>query len=79
MRRTGLLVVVLLTLLASSASAVVINRVTVGTSATLIFTAPLAGNSRVLVRNPSAVSVYVGPTGVTAAMVQSANGRSGST
>lgn len=67
MRNRVLLVVVLLALLASSASAVVINRIVVGTTATLIFTAPLAGNSRVLIRNPSAVSVYVGPSGVTTA------------
>lgn len=64
MRSKVLLIVVLLALMASSASAVVINRVTVATTATLIYTAPLAGNSRVLVRNPSAVSVYVGPAGV---------------
>lgn len=64
MRSRVLLIVGLLALLASSASAVNVNRVTIATTATLIYTAPLAGNSRVLVRNPSAVSVYVGPAGV---------------
>lgn len=67
MRTRVWLIVALLALLASSASAVAINRVTVATTATLIYTAPLAGNSRVLIRNPSAVSVYVGPSGVTTA------------
>jgi hypothetical protein len=65
--RIVLLVVVFVALLASAASAVAINRITVGTSATLIFTAPPAGVARVLIRNPGAVSVYVGPAGVTTA------------
>lgn len=67
MRNRIVFVVVLLALLASSASALVTGRVTVATTATLIFTAPLAGNSRVLIRNPTAVSVYVGGSGVTTA------------
>lgn len=66
MRRIAF-VVVLLALLASSASAVAVSRITVGTSATLIYTAPLAGVARILIRNPSTVSVYVGPVGVTTA------------
>lgn len=61
------LVVVFLSLLVREARAVAISRVTVGTSATLIFTAPPAGVARILIRNPSTVSVYVGPAGVTTA------------
>lgn len=65
MRKIGLIGLVLLALLAAPASAVGIARITVATTATLIYTAPLSGTGRVLVRNPSTVSVYVGPAGVT--------------
>jgi len=50
-------------LLAAPAAAVVINRVTVATTETLIYTAPVGG-ATVIVRNPGTVSVYLGPTGV---------------
>jgi hypothetical protein len=73
--RLRLLFVVLLTCLALVVPirAVTTGRVTVTTSATLLYTAPTSGvcpNSpacRVLVRNPSTVSVYVGDSGVTTA------------
>lgn len=42
------------------------QRITVATTATLIWTAP-AGSGRILVRNPSTVSVYVGGSAVTTA------------
>lgn len=53
--------------------AVTTARVTVATTATLLYTAPSSGvcpaspACRVLVRNPSTVSVYVGDSGVTTA------------
>lgn len=52
---------------ATSASAITYARVTVSTSATLLYTAPTSGAGRVLVRNPSAVSLYVGDINVTTA------------
>lgn len=66
-RKIAILFVVVLVMLGSSASAVTAPRVTVATTATLIYTAPLAGMGRVLIRNPGAVSVYVGPSTVTTA------------
>lgn len=63
------LLALLFGLAATPVSAVVrYARVTVTTSATLIYTAPAAGaRGRVLVRNPSSVSVYVGDASVTTA------------
>jgi len=66
-RKIAILVVAVMVLIGSRADAVLAPRVTVATTATLIFTAPLAGVSRVLIRNPGAVSVYVGPATVTTA------------
>lgn len=68
------LVFVLVTCLAFvDLRAVTTSRVTVATTATLLYTAPTSGvcpaspACRVLVRNPSTVSVYVGDSGVTTA------------
>lgn len=56
----GLILALLLTICAISVGAVVqTQRVVVGTAPTLIWTAP-AGSGKILIRNPSAVSVYVG-------------------
>lgn len=65
--KVAILLAAVILMLSTPSSAVTATRVTVSTSATLIFTAPLAGVSRVLIRNPSAVSVYVGPSTVTTA------------
>lgn len=65
--RIGVLVLLLALVAVPAVPAVVVSRVTVGTSATLIYTAPIANMGRVVVRNPSTVSVYVGPSGVTTA------------
>ena len=64
MRRRCCVLVLLFALLGLDAGAVTMTRVTVATTATLIYTAPIAGTGRVLVRNPSAVSVYVGSAAV---------------
>lgn len=72
MRRVLMLLGVL-GLVTGDARAVVSTRVTVATTATLLYTAPSSGvcpaspACRVLVRNPSAVSVYVGDATVTTA------------
>lgn len=48
--------------------AATVSRVTVAATATLIYTAPnTARGAKVLIRNPSAVSVYVGSAAVTTA------------
>jgi hypothetical protein len=57
------IVLVLLVVLIVPLAAVVVTRVTVGTSATLVFTGH-GGPTKILIRNPSAVSVYVGPVAV---------------
>lgn len=67
MRRLGLLVLGLLLALGGSAGAVTATRVTVSTTATLIYTAPPGSVGSVLVRNPSAVSVYLGTVAITTA------------
>jgi hypothetical protein len=67
MKRLVFVLLVAVFLASLPARAVGISRITVATTATLIFTAQPAGTSRVLIRNPSAVSVYVGPAGVTTA------------
>ena len=53
--------------LAADVHAVTVTRVTVATTATLLWTAPASGTGRILVRNPSSVSVYVGDATVTTA------------
>lgn len=66
-QRFGLILAILLTICSIGLGAVVqTQRITVGTSATLIWTAP-AGSGRILIRNPSTVSVYVGNSTVTTA------------
>lgn len=61
----GLLGVFLLVALGEAAT---VTRVTVSTAATLLYTAPnTVRGATVLVRNPSGVSVYVGPATVTTA------------
>lgn len=66
--RLAILALVFGLLVSSAWGAVLYTRVTVATTATLIFTAPATGSmARVLVRNPSAVSVYVGDAAVTTA------------
>lgn len=67
MRRLVLILALVCSLAAwppSADATLAYSRVTVATTATLIFTAPLSGMARVLVRNPSAVSVYVGDVSV---------------
>lgn len=51
----------------SSHAAVRFTRVTIAATATLIITAPPSSGQTVLVRNPSAVSVYLGDSTVTTA------------
>jgi hypothetical protein len=58
-----LLVLVLLLGALPARAAFVGRRVTVAVTATLLYTAPGFGG-KVLIRNPSAVSVYVGPAAV---------------
>lgn len=53
-------------LAAAPLEAVSATRVTVAATATVIFTAR-GGVSKVLIRNPTAVSVYIGGSGVTTA------------
>lgn len=71
--RRGLILLLLLTLLAVPARAITVVRVTVATTATALYTAPnspvcpASPACRVLVRNPSTVSVYVGDATVTTA------------
>lgn len=60
--------IVLALLLAVTGHAATMTRVTVATTATLVYTAPATGRGAVvLIRNPSAVSVYVGSSAVTTA------------
>lgn len=66
-RRRIAALALLLALVAADARAVVYTRVTVATTATLLYTAPNSSVGRVLVRNPSTVSVYVGDINVTTA------------
>lgn len=62
--RIGALVLALILMLGDIGTAAV-SRVTVATTATLIYTAPnTPQGARVLIRNPSAVSVYLGPATV---------------
>ncbi|HLX21639.1 MAG TPA: hypothetical protein VKR23_15950 [Gaiellaceae bacterium] len=67
MKTRALYLALLLALVALEAHAAVVTavRVTVASTATLIYTAPPGFTGRVLVRNPSAVSVYVGSASVT--------------
>jgi len=65
MRTRCLMIVALVLALATAAHAFAATRVTVATTATLIYTAPNTGRgSRVVIRNPSAVSVYIGGAAV---------------
>jgi hypothetical protein len=61
--------IVVLSLVSVPGQAVVrYTRVTVAVTATLLYTAPTIGQTgRVLIRNPSAVSVYIGDASVTVA------------
>lgn len=72
-RRGVCILLLLLTTITVPVRAVTTGRITVTTSATLLYTAPTSAvcpaspACRVLVRNPSTVSVYVGDSGVTTA------------
>jgi len=66
MRR--LLLIGLVLALTGTGHAATVARVTVTTAATLLYTAPnTVRGALVLIRNPSGVSVYVGPASVTTA------------
>lgn len=69
MRKRLLWLIVILALGVVPVRAVVATRVTVGVTPTVLYTAPSPANApgRVLVRNPSTVSVYVGAAAVTTA------------
>ena len=67
LRRRLAIFAILVGCLMADVQAVTVTRVTVATTATLLWTAPASGTGRVLVRNPSTVSVYVGGAAVTTA------------
>lgn len=66
MRRAALLVLLSCALLAAPLSALTATRVTVATTATLVYTARDGGSS-VLVRNAGSASVFLGDATVTTA------------
>lgn len=65
MKRLTIALIAAVLLLAQAASSATWTRVTVAATSTLIYTVPDGQARKVLIRNPSAVSVYVGATGVT--------------
>lgn len=67
-KRLVIVVALCFVMFAADVSAITASRVTVATTATLIFTTTGGtGGSNVLIRNPGTVSVYLGGSGVTAA------------
>lgn len=67
MSRVVAIVLALLLVAAPGLQAITAARVTVATTATLIYTAA-TGGSTVLIRNAGSASVFLGPSGVTTAV-----------